>query len=147
MQKLKKSIQKKFKKSLKNNLLSLNAQTSCFVLTNVSQKDVVYKVQSLTSNTMKKLGLEHTLDTSILKFPLSLQTFQNSSLLKKKMIERNCGPIIVRANNLILKNKAYQILIQQNIYSQVAKMKRTTFGLASLLLVLRFHLKRIENKE
>jgi len=150
MQKLKKSIQKKLKKSLKNNLLTLGTQTCCFVLRDVAQKDVEYKVRSLTSNTMKKLGLGETLDTSILKFPLTLQTFKDSYSLKKTLIENNSdlkknSPIIVRANNFIFKDKTYQMFLQQNIHNQIVKMRRSIFSIVSLLLVLKFHLKRIKD--
>lgn len=150
MQKLKKSIQKKLKKSLKNNLLTLDTQTGCFVLRDVAQNDIGYKVRSLTSNTMKRFGLGQALDTSILKFPLTLQTFKDSYSLKKTLIENNFdlkknSLIIVRANNFIFKDKTYQVFLQQNIHSQIVKMRRSMFGIVLLLLVLKFHLKCIKD--
>ena len=77
MQKLKISLQKKLKKSLKNNLLKLSVKNSCFILRNASSKDINYNAQNLTSNTIHKIGLGSSLDISLLKFPLIIQSFEN----------------------------------------------------------------------
>ena len=146
MQKLKKSLQKKLKKSLKNNLLRLNVKNSSFILKNVSSKDVDYDVQNLTSNTVTKIGLGSTLDISILKFPLIIQSFENSQLLKRNLVENKLDlkkniPILVKSNNLLFKDKNYEILIQQSFQNQLVKMKSSLSRIMLLLVLLKFHLR------
>lgn len=145
----------KLKKSLKNNLLILNTKSSCFVLKSISPKDVTYKVKNLTSNTTNKIGLGSLLDVSALKFPLCLQHFENSQLLKKNLIEdksdlkRNV-PVIVKQNNLVFKNKNYEILVQENVQTQLIKIKSFISRIIYCLMLLKFHLhhqKLINTKE
>jgi hypothetical protein len=145
MQKLKKSLQKKLKKSLKNNLLKLSVKNSCFILKNSSSKDVDYNAQNLTSNTISKIGLGSSLDISILKFPLIIQSFENSQFLKKHLIEDKLNlkkkvPILVKSNNLIFKDKNYEILVQQNFQNQMIKMRNSLSRIMSLVVLLKFHL-------
>jgi hypothetical protein len=145
MQKLKKSLQKKLKKSLKNNLLKLSVKNSCFILKNASSKDVDYNAQNLTSNTISKIGLGSSLDISILKFPLIIQSFENSQLLKKNLVEDKLNlkkkvPILIKSNNLIFKDKNYEILVQQNFQNQMIKMRNSLSRILSLVVLLKFHL-------
>jgi len=137
----------KLKKSLKNNLLVLNTKSSCFVLKSISPKDVTYKVKNLTSNTTDKIGLGSLLDTSILKFPLCLQSFENSKHLKKNLIEDKLNlkknvPILVKENNLVFKNKNYEILVEENVQTQLVKIKSFISRIIYCLMVLKFHLHR-----
>ena len=146
MQKLKKSLQKKLKKSLKNNLLRLNIKNSSFILKNVSSKDVNYDVQNLTSNTITKIGLGSTLDISIFKFPLIIQSFKNSQLLKRNLVENKLDlkkntPILVKSNNLLFKDKNYEILIQQSFQNQLMKMRSSLSRIMLLLVLLKLHLR------
>ena len=145
----------KLKKSLKNNLLILNTKSSCFVLKSISPKDVTYKVKNLTSNTTNSIGLGSLLNVSTLKFPLCLQHFENSQLLKKNLIEdksdlkRNV-PVIVKQNNLVFKNKNYEILVQENVQTQLIKIKSFISRIIYCLMLLKFHLhhqKLINTKE
>lgn len=145
----------KLKKSLKNNLLILNTKSSCFVLKSISSKDVTYKVKNLTSNTANKIGLGPLLDMSILKFPLCLQSFESSKHLKKNLIgdELNLKKnvyILVKDNNVVFKNKSYELLIKENIHSQQVKIKSFVSRIIYCLTFLKFHLhqkKLIEAKE
>ena len=135
----------KLKKSLKNNLLILNTKSSCFVLKSISPKDVTYKVKNLTSNTTNKIGLGSLLDVSTLKFPLCLQPFENSQLLKKNLIEDKSNlkrnvPVIVKQNNLVFKNKNYEILVQENVQTQLIKIKSFISRIIYCLMLLKFHL-------
>lgn len=146
MQKLKKSLQKKLKKSLKNNLLKLSVKNSSFILKNASSKDVDYNVQNLTSNTITKIGLGSSLDVSIFKFPLIIQSFENSQLLKKNLVENKLDlkrntPILIKSNNLLFKDKNYEILVQQNFQNQLIKMKNSLSRILLLLILLKFHLR------
>ena len=135
----------KLKKSLKNNLLILNTKSSCFVLRSISPKDVTYKVKNLTSNTTDKIGLGSLLDTSVLKFPLCLQSFENSQDLKKNLIENKLNlkkniPVLVKENNLVFKNKNYEILVQENVQTQLVKIRTFISRIIYCLMFLKFRL-------
>ena len=135
----------KLKKSLKNNLLILNTKSSCFVLKSISPKDVTYKVKNLTSNTTDKVCLGSLLDLSKLKFPLCLQSFENSQHLKKNLIEDKLDlkkniPILVKENNLVFKNRNYEILVKENVQTQLVKIKSFISRIIYCLMFLKFHL-------
>lgn len=150
MQKLKISLQKKLKKSLKNNLLKLSVKNSCFILRNASSKDINYSAQNLTSNTIDKIGLGSLLNVSILKFPLIIQSFENSQLLKEHLVEDKLNikkvPILIKSNNLVFKDKNYEILVQQNFQNQLIKMRSSLSGIMPLLILLKFHLHSEKNR-
>ena len=135
----------KLKKSLKNNLLRLSVKNSCFILKNASSKDVDYNAQNLTSNTICKIGLGSSLDISILKFPLIIQSFENSQLLKKYLVEDKLNlkkkvPVLIKSNNLVFKDKNYEILVQQNFQNQMIKMRNSLSTIMLLIVLLKFHL-------
>ena len=135
----------KLKKSLINNLLTLNTKSSCFVLRSISPKDVSYKVKNLTGNTTDKIGLGSLLDVSILKFPLCLQSFESSKHLKKNLVENKLDlkkdtPILVKENNLVFKNKNYEILVKENVQTQLVKMKSFISRIVYCLMFLKIHL-------
>ena len=141
----------KLKKSLKNNLLNSYIKDSFFVLTNVkklesninSQK--FYISQNLTKNTINQLDINLIIDVSVLKFPIQLKIFETFNRLKINLRDESAmlkihSPIVVKANNLIFKNKTYELLICNYPNSQVFKLKNSIYPIVSVILLLKLYL-------
>lgn len=135
---------KKLKKAIKNNLLKVNLNNSYFVLKNIPSKESnLSKVQNLTHSNIKKIELNNVIDTSLLKFPLVLETFNDSKSLKKTL--ENSNPIITKFNNLVFKDSNYNFLIKSNSNLQFMKLKSSLFRIMPLIVLIKRYLK-LKNK-
>jgi hypothetical protein len=142
----------KLKKSIKSNLLKSCIKDSYFILTNPSAKkltvktEVLYITKNLTKSTINRLGLNNLVDNAILKFPLELTVFQTLNDLKISLNQdreklKNSSPILVKTNNLFLKDKNYELLINQNPRAQIVKFRRLIYSVVNLVFLLKLRIK------
>ena len=135
---------KKLKKALKNNLLKVSLNNSYFILKNTSsKKSNSNKIQNLTHSNINKIGLNNVIDSNLLKFPLVIETFNNSKSLQKNLKESN--PIITKFNNLVFKNNSCDLLIKSNSSAQFIKLRTSLFRITSLIVLIKGYLK-LNNK-
>ena len=135
---------KKLKKALKNNLLKVSLNNSYFILKNTSsKKSNSNKIQNLTHSNINKIGLNNVIDSNLLKFPLVIETFNNSKSLQKNLKESN--PIITKFNNLVFKNNSCDLLIKSNSSAQFIKLRTSLFRITSLIVLIKRYLK-LNNK-
>ena len=135
---------KKLKKSLKNNLLKLNLNSSYFVLQKVSSKELdSNNLRNLTRNNIKKIGLDTVVDSNTLKFPLGLKTCNNLKDLQK--VIDNSTSVIAKLNNLVFKSSTCKFLIEYNSIMEFVKLKSSIFRIIPLVVLIKGYL-NLKNK-
>lgn len=130
---------KKLKKALKNNLLKVNLNNSYFILKNNRSKESNFKAQNLTHSSIKKIGLDNVIDNNLLKFPVIIETFNNSKDLKRNL--KNFNPIVTKFNNLTFKDNSCSFLIDSNSNIQFMKLRTSLFRITSLIVLIKRYLK------
>lgn len=140
---------KKLKKSLKNNLLRINLKfnNSYFILKNTIKKDLIFsKSQTLTRSSVTKIGLNDLVDSTILKFPIILESFNYFEKLQNGIIlhqsnKGNSSLILIKANNLIFNNISCHLLTQHNFNLQFLKLQNFLLKIVLMLVLIKKYLK------
>mmetsp|Transcript_2920 Transcript_2920/g.3056 ORF Transcript_2920/g.3056 Transcript_2920/m.3056 type:complete len:175 (+) Transcript_2920:161-685(+) len=127
----------RIKKALKKTLVRMKLNASpetCFVLETVLESKRVPRTVGyntiLTSSTISELSVSSVLDVSTIKMPLSLTVYENIHILreelkKSKKADPGFCPVLIKANNILLKNQEYEKVLKYDDLTLMSTLTNT----------------------